>query len=92
VKSYFQKIALPLLIMFSVGRKEISMFAKQYSAGNAKSVSEFEQFMEKFMGEHPEVVEDQRKGWYIFWDHKVDLNALKKATEDSVPVKGYYYS
>ncbi|MEO6354530.1 MAG: DUF3460 family protein [Burkholderiaceae bacterium] len=54
-------------------------------------MSEFEQFIGTFLEEHPEVVQDQRKGWYIFWDHKVDREELKKAEEDSVPVKGYDY-
>ena len=69
------------------------MFAKRqgYRVGHAGYVSEFEQFMDKFLGEHPEVVEDQRRGWYIFWNRKVDLEELNKASEDSVATKGYDY-
>ena len=69
------------------------MFARQqgYRVGHAGYVSEFTQFMDKFQGEHPEVVESQRKGWAIFWNHKADLEELKKAEQDSVPTKPYYY-
>ncbi|MEO8170333.1 MAG: DUF3460 family protein [Oxalobacteraceae bacterium] len=64
---------------------------QEYRIKGSGYVSEFEQFMDTFLEEHPKVVRDQRKGWYIFWDHKADLEELKKAEEDSVPVKGYDY-
>ena len=69
------------------------MFAKRqgFRVGHAGYVSDFTQFMDKLLGEHPEVVENQRRGWYIFWERKVDLEELKKASEDNVPTKGYYY-
>lgn len=69
------------------------MSAKQqeYRVGHAGYVSEFTQFMDKFLEEHPEVIENERRGWRIFWDRKVDLAELKKASEDSVPTKAYYY-
>ena len=47
--------------------------------------------MDKFLEKYPEVVENQRRGWYIFWNRKVDLEELNKASEDSVPAKGYDY-
>lgn len=57
-------------------------------------VSEFEQFINHFLEEHPEVAEDQRQGRQIWWDRKVDLAQEEKALEDSVPQDGYgfYYS
>lgn len=69
------------------------MSAKQqdYRVGHAGYVSEFEQFMGQFLGQHPEVVRDQRKGWYIFWNRKTDPEELKKAAQNSVPMKGYEY-
>lgn len=69
------------------------MFAKrqEYRVGHAGYVSEFELFMDQFLGQHPEVVQDQRKGWYIFWNHKADFEELKKADQNSVPMKGYEY-
>lgn len=69
----------------------MSVKRQEYRVGHAGYVSEFEQFMDKFLGEHPEVVQDQRKGWYIFWNRKADLEELKKAGENSVPMKGYEY-
>ncbi len=55
-------------------------------------VSEYEQFLDGYMAEHPAVVEDQRRGWRIWWDRIVDLDALKRQARDSVPPKPYYYS
>jgi hypothetical protein len=54
-------------------------------------VSEFEQFMDKFLDEHPAVVKSQRDGWHIFWDRKIDPDDLKRAYRDTVPVKAYPY-
>lgn len=56
-------------------------------------VSEFEQFMNGFLEHHPEILEDQRQGRLIHWDHNVDLAAQEKAAQDSVPEDGYgfYY-
>lgn len=56
---------------------------------NSVYVSEFEQFMNRFLEEHPEVPEDQRRGRLIYWDQKVDLADLEKAARDSVPEDGY---
>ncbi|XLZ71097.1 DUF3460 family protein [Massilia sp. SR12] len=54
-------------------------------------VSEFECFFGELLREHPELVEDQRKGWNIWWDHKVDLEAERAARTDAVPTQAYYY-
>jgi hypothetical protein len=54
-------------------------------------VSEFEQFMDSFMAGHPEVGRDQRRGWDIWWDHRVDLDALDKQRADTVADKPYHY-
>jgi len=70
------------------------MFAKRkdYRVGHDGYVSEITQFLDKFLEEHPEVIDDQSRGWHIFWDRDVDLGELKKADQDSVPTKPYYYS
>lgn len=52
-------------------------------------VSEFTQFINGYLDAHPEVVKDQKTGWNIHWDHKVDFQALEEAREDSVPDDGY---
>lgn len=56
---------------------------------NERYVSEFEDFMSRFLDEHPEVREDQRAGRLLHWDRKVDLAAWEKAGRDSVPEDGY---
>ncbi|RXZ42015.1 DUF3460 family protein [Crenobacter cavernae] len=64
---------------------------KGYRPGHEGYVSEFTEFMDHYLEEHPEVVEDQRRGWYLFWDHKANQASIKEEKEDSVPVKGYDY-
>jgi len=54
-------------------------------------VSEFEQFFGKMLNEHPEYVDDQRRGWHIWWDHRVNLEDERLARTDSVPTPPYYY-
>ncbi len=52
-------------------------------------VSEFTRFIDHYLAEHPEVVKDQKRGWNIHWDHKVDFQSLKEAGEDAVPDDAY---
>ncbi|HUW28431.1 MAG TPA: DUF3460 family protein [Sulfuriferula sp.] len=52
-------------------------------------ISEFTLFMNHYLAIHPEVVEDQKRGWDMYWDRQVDLVALEKAKEDYVPDDGY---
>ena len=54
-------------------------------------LSEFARFMDDFLAKHPDVVEDQERGWYIWWDHRLDLAELKKEQEGEVPSKPYPY-
>jgi hypothetical protein len=65
-------------------QEEITMKVKGY-------VSEFEQFFDHLLADHPEYVEDQRKGWNIWWDHQVNLEAERVARTDAVPTPPYYY-
>jgi hypothetical protein len=55
-------------------------------------VSEFEQFLNQYKEEHPQVEADQRRGWKIWWDHRQDLDAADRQKKDSVQTKPYYYS
>lgn len=52
-------------------------------------VSEFENFHNRFLEEHPEAVREQRTGWSIYWDKKVDLQAIDRAERDKVPDDRY---
>jgi hypothetical protein len=52
-------------------------------------VSEFMNFMNRYLKEHPEVVEEQRHGWEFFWNAKVDLTAPEITKEDRVPDDSY---
>ena len=59
--------------------------------GGSGYVSEFTDFMDHFLDDHPEVVRDQHRGWYIWWNRKVDFRDLVRASRDTVPTAGYYY-
>ena len=52
-------------------------------------VSDFERFMQDYLHQHPQVVEDQRDGWAIWWDHRVDLDEMDRQRESEVPFKPY---
>lgn len=54
-------------------------------------VSEFERYMDAFLKRHPDVVVDQERGWYIWWDHRLDLDAEEKERESELPQKPYPY-
>jgi len=55
-------------------------------------VSEFTIFINRYLEEHPEVVEDQRRGWDIYWNPEIDLAALNEAKDDIVPDDSYGFS
>lgn len=52
-------------------------------------VSEFTQFIDHYLEEHPDVVKDQHVGRLIYWEKEVDLAAQEKAETDVVPDDGY---
>ena len=54
-------------------------------------VSDFDQFLHGYLAAHPEVEQDRTRGWYIWWDHRVDLDELDKQRKDTVPDKPYHY-
>lgn len=64
---------------------------EQYRVGHAGYISEFSQFMNDFLGRHPEVRARQKRGWYVLWDRQVDLKDLEEHPKDAVPVKPYQY-
>lgn len=55
-------------------------------------VSEFTGFIDGYLKDHPEVVEDQKRGWDIFWNPKIDPVAQGKAQEDIVEDDSYGFS
>ena len=64
---------------------------EKYRPARKAYVSEFDQFMGDFLARHPEVEEDRKRGWNIWWDHRVDLDELDKQRENELPVKPYRY-
>jgi len=51
---------------------------------NKAYVSDFEIFMNQFLKEHPEVAEEQMRGWRSFWEVKTDPAASHFSKEDVV--------
>jgi hypothetical protein len=49
------------------------------------NVSEFELFINQYLADHPEVVEDQKRGWDTYWNPKGEQETLMKSKMDSVP-------
>lgn len=64
---------------------------EQYRPFAGGYVSDFDQFLHGYLVAHPEVVEDRQRGWYIWWDHRVDRDELDKQREDTVAKKPYHY-
>jgi hypothetical protein len=58
-------------------------------SGSSAYVSDFEQFMGDFLARHPEVEEDQRRGWYIWWDHRFDRDESELLRNSELPFKPY---
>lgn len=63
----------------------------KHSVKLSNYVSEFDSFLGQYLEHHPEVLNDQRRGWYIFWDKDVDLAGQEQAQRDAVPLPPYYY-
>jgi len=55
-------------------------------------VSEYTDFMNRFLREHPEVVEDQWVGRALYWDRNVDFRDQERAQQDRVPDDCYGFS
>lgn len=55
-------------------------------------VSEFTDFMDHYLKDHPEVVQDQGVGRSIYWDKRVDPETLDQAAKDTVPDDAYGFS
>lgn len=54
-----------------------------------KYVSDFTKFMDQYLDQHPEVVEEQRRNWRSFWDLKLKPSAQPPSKDDLVPDDHY---
>lgn len=53
--------------------------------------SEFEQFINGYLRQHPQLEEERMRGWYLLWDRPVDFDELERQRQSAVPVKPYQY-
>lgn len=55
-------------------------------------VSEFTNFMNHYLKEHPEVAEEQTCGYNFFWNPEIDREELENADKDNVPDDHYGFA
>ena len=55
-------------------------------------VSEFANFMNRYLKNHPEEVEEQMRGYNFFWHTEIDPETSNMANEDIVPDDHYGFS
>jgi hypothetical protein len=53
--------------------------------------SDLTKFMRDLFQRNPRLAQAQKEARAIWWDKKVDLDALKRAREARVPIRGYAY-
>jgi len=53
--------------------------------------SEFTKFLREFRQQRPELEAEQRKSRAIWWDHKQDLETLRRDNESCVKQQAYVY-
>jgi len=61
------------------------MMAKGY-------VSDFSKFMNQYLEEHPEVVEEKKRGWASFWQRKTEIRAPEITKDDIAQDDSYGYA
>jgi hypothetical protein len=52
-------------------------------------VSEFTHFISDYLSNHPEIVADQRVGWSIYLNKRVDPATQEEARQDAAPDDAY---
>jgi hypothetical protein len=57
----------------------------------AQYESDLTKFMREFLSQHPEQVEEQKKGRALWWDKPQDLETQTRNRESKVPQRAYYY-
>ncbi|GHD62976.1 MULTISPECIES: DUF3460 family protein [Jeongeupia] len=59
---------------------------------NTQYVSEYTQFMQGYLKDHPDVAKGQTEGRALLWDKApINLDERERAAESNVPQKSYPY-
>ncbi len=53
--------------------------------------SEHTKFMREWLEQHPQEVDEQKKGRALWWDKPQDVEQTRRLREAAVPTKPYYY-
>ena len=61
-----------------------------YGPGRKEYVSDFGQFLNDFMREHPEVKRDQELGWRIWWERPVDPRSIDRERQAELKPTAYH--
>jgi Protein of unknown function (DUF3460) len=56
---------------------------------NKAYTSEYESFIDQFLKQHPEIVEEQQRNWCTYWEVKIDPETAHVRKEDLVPDDQY---
>lgn len=53
--------------------------------------SEHTKFIREWLAQHPEQIEEQKKGRALWWDKPQSVEEQQRERESRVPQKAYYY-
>lgn len=53
--------------------------------------SDITKMIRQLLEEKPQILKEQEKGRLLWWDRKLDLDALRRAEESKVPQQPYVY-
>jgi hypothetical protein len=67
-------------------------YNEKYRPARKAYVSEFDRFMDDYLARHPDVQEQRRRGWRIWWDHRLDPDECDLQRNDALPVPPYVYA
>lgn len=58
---------------------------------NRSYESDITRFVRQLIEEKPQILDEQKKGRALWWDRKLDLDALRRAEESKVKQQPYVY-
>lgn len=61
-----------------------------FGPGRKEYVSEYGQFLNQFMREHPDVKRDQELGWRIWWERPVDPRNMNQEAQANLKPGAYH--
>ena len=66
-------------------------FLQANNMANRYYESDLTKMIRELLREKPQIVEEQKKGRSLWWDKKLDLDALRRAKESEIRQQPYVY-